>query len=261
MTRARPSPILSGGASLIPSQSGSLAAIACSRPSCTSSWAAPSWRCSRKCCSRRRTEGSEYGPRRTPPPPRTPPASATSPKPSPVCLRAVLCSGLTDIHQFMPILFLLKYITRCCVANKGRCTPGRHRLDAVAHFHAHEDEPLIRFSTSRLSDGPRRETEYLDIRNLLLLLRCRRPMRRCIYLCRPRCLQRVATFHLALGHWPWFRRMCLPETAFSHCRALRSRASSEEPPKKLKNLELCYHAHNAKFEKAIPVPTRAPTHS
>ena len=56
---------------------------------------------------------------------------------------------------------------------------------------------------------------------------------------------------------------CLPETAFSHCRALRSRASSEElkARKKLKNLEFCYHAHNAKFEKAIPVPTRAPTHS
>eukprot|EP00964_Phaeocystis_antarctica_P109208 scaffold73703_cov36-Phaeocystis_antarctica.AAC.1 len=52
---------------------------------------------------------------------------------------------------------------------------------------------------------------------------------------------------------------CLPETAFSHCRALRSRASSEElkARKKLNNLEFCYHAHNAKFEKAIPVPTRA----
>ena len=56
---------------------------------------------------------------------------------------------------------------------------------------------------------------------------------------------------------------CLQETAFSHCRALRSRASSEElkARKKLKNLEFCYHAHNAKFEKPIPVPTRAPTHS
>ena len=47
------------------------------------------------------------------------------------------------------------------------------------------------------------------------------------------------------------------------CRALRSRASPEElkARKKLKNLEFCYCAHNAKFEKAIPVPTRAPTHS
>ena len=71
------------------------------------------------------------------------------------------------------------------------------------------------------------------------------------------------TFHLALGHWPWLRRMCLPETAFSHCRALRSRASSEElkARKKLKNLELCQHAASAKFEKAIPLRTRAPTHS
>ena len=32
-------------------------------------------------------------------------------------------------------------------------------------------------------------------------------MRRCIYLCRPRCSQRFATFHLALGHLPWLRRM------------------------------------------------------
>eukprot|EP00964_Phaeocystis_antarctica_P021638 scaffold12028_cov53-Phaeocystis_antarctica.AAC.4 len=31
--------------------------------------------------------------------------------------------------------------------------------------------------------------------------------------------------------------------------------------KKLKNLELCHHAASAKFEKAVPVPTRAPTHS
>ena len=48
-------------------------------------------------------------------------------------------------------------------------------------------------------------------------------------------------------------------------RALRSRASSEElkarnAKRKLKNLEFCHHADNAKFEKAIPVPTHASTH-
>ena len=57
---------------------------------------------------------------------------------------------------------------------------------------------------------------------------------------------------------------CLPETVFSRCRALRSRASSEElkarnAKRKLKNLEFCHHADNAKFEKAIPVPTHAST--
>ena len=57
---------------------------------------------------------------------------------------------------------------------------------------------------------------------------------------------------------------CLPETVFSRCRALRSRASSEElkarnAKRKLKNLQFCHHADNAKFEKAIPVPTHAST--
>ena len=80
MTRARRSPVFPGGASLIPSRSGCLAAIACSRRSCTSPWAAPSSHCSRDYCSRRRADDSARGPPRTPPPPSTPPASATSPE-------------------------------------------------------------------------------------------------------------------------------------------------------------------------------------
>merc|ERR1712086_62292 len=67
----------------------------------------------------------------------------------------------------------------------------------------------------------------------------------------------------ALGHWPWPRHMLARNGCFFRCRALRSRASPKElkARKKLKNLEFCQHAVSAKFDKAIPVRTRAPTHS
>ena len=75
----------------------------------------------------------------------------------------------------------------------------------------------------------------------------------------------AALCHLPPGPWPLAvaSSHACQKQLFSHCRALRSRASSEElkARKKLKNLEFCQHAASAKFEKAIPVRTRAPTHS
>ena len=47
----------------------------------------------------------------------------------------------------------------------------------------------------------------------------------------------IATFHLALGHWLWPRHMLARIRLFLRCRALKSRASSEElKAQKLSNL-------------------------
>ena len=96
---------------------------------------------------------------------------------------------------------------------------------------------------------------------LLLFLRCRRSMRRCMHLCRPRCLQRFATFHLALGHWavaPW---NCFSCVSSLQSLEISRKFENSRPEKKLKNLEFCHHADCVKFQKKNSVPTRATTHA